>query len=475
MSSGPTIAGAMVSLRRLFDLRAPLATAPYALGCAAAYASQPLYVKLAGWAIGADVANDGTLWLLPFRRLSQIEGLPPAWIAGGLVLMLAAACIIGVLSFRRTAADGADAGVAAVAILPLLQGFAFLWLLVAPILGDRSKPTPDVWHGAGWAAVLQAILSGIGLMVFAVAVSTLLFGAYGFGLFVLSPLLIGVATGFLVNRQAEPRTAGATAGWVFAATFFGCVMLIAFGLEGGICMVMASPILALPAMAGGLVGRQLVIARRAKARPVAMSLALLPIAFAVDAVAPSETTLTTHETIEIQAPPQAVWAALVDMGEIQPEPILPFRLGLAYPVRAAWRGTGVGAERIGVFSTGVARERVTAWEPGRRLAFDVLSNPPAMRELSPHRTVRAPHVDGYFQTRWTSFEIAPSAGGGVRLVERAEHRLRLEPVIYWGPIAQWAIQQNNGRVLAHIKRRAEATVAVAPPSPRSGGLGDRVP
>lgn len=322
---------------RLFDLRAPLGTAPYALGCVAAYASQPLYVMGAARATGVTVANDAMLWLLPFRRLSQIDGLPPAWIAGGLVLMLAVACVIGLLSFRRTAADGGDAGVAAVAILPLMQGLAFLWLLIAPVFADRSRPPPDIWRGASWAAVLQAILAGTGLMVFAVAVSTLIFGTYGFGLFVLTPLLVGTATGFLVNRQAEPRTAGATAGWVFAATFIGCVMLIAFGLEGGICMVLASPLLALPALAGGLVGRQLVIARRAQVRPVAMSLAILPIAFAVDAAAPSETILITHETIEIAAPPEAVWAALVDMGEIGPAPSLPFRLGLAYPVRAVWR------------------------------------------------------------------------------------------------------------------------------------------
>lgn len=453
-----------MNLRRAFDLRAPLGVLPYVAGCLAAYASQPLYVMTAARAAGAEMANDATLWLFPFRRLAQIEHLPPGWIAGGLVLMLAVACVLGVLSFRRTAADGADAGLAAIAILPVVQWLAILWLAVVPALHVRPKAAPEVWHGAGWAAVLQAVLAGVGLMVFAVAASTLIFGAYGFGLFVLSPLLIGTTTGFLVNRRAEVRTAGATAGWVFGATFIGCVMLIAFGPEGGICMVMASPILAGPAIAGGLVGRELVVARRKKARPVAMSLAIMPLAFAIDAATPSESVLTTYETIEIAAPPSQVWTALVDMGEIGPTPILPFRLGLAYPVRAEFHGQGVGAERIGVFSTGEARERVTAWEPGRRLAFEVLSNPPAMRELSPRKTVHAPHTEGYFETAWTSFELAPTASGGTRLVERAEHRLRLEPVVYWAPLTRWAIRTNNARVLAHIRRRAEATVAPRQPA-----------
>jgi hypothetical protein len=454
-----------VSLRRLFELRAPLGTLAFVGGYAAAYASQPLYVMAAAWAVGAPLANDAMLWVLPFRRLAQIDHLPPAWLAGGLVLMLAVACVLAVLSLRRAAEDGMDVGVAAVAIVPVLQWAAFAWFAIAPNFDRRPKPTTEaVWRGAAWMAVIQAILAGTGLMVFAVATSTLIFGSYGFGLFVLTPLLVGIAAGFLVNRQAEVRTAGATAAWVFASTFIGSAMLIAFGLEGGVCMVMASPILALPAIAGGLVGRELVVARRKKARPIAMSLAILPIAFAVDAATPSETVLTTYETIEIAAPPAAVWAALVDMGEIGPQPTLPFRLGLAYPVRAELRGSGVGAERIGVFSTGEARERVTAWEPDRRLAFDVLSNPPAMRELSPHRTVHAPHTQGYFETAWTSFELAPTASGGTRLVERAEHRLRLEPVVYWAPLTRWAIRTNNARVLSHIRHTAEATVAPAQPS-----------
>ncbi|ODT85323.1 SRPBCC family protein [Phenylobacterium sp. SCN 70-31] len=463
-----------MNLRRLFDPQTPCGTLSYAGGCVAAYASQPLYVLWAARATELTVGDWG-LWLLPFRRLTQIEGLPPAFLAGGLVLMLAVACVLALLSFRRTASDGADAGLAAVAIVPVIQFAAFAWFVLAPMLRRPSPVSAEAWRGDGWAAVTQAILAGTGLMVFAVAASTLVFGAYGFGLFVLSPLLVGFATGFLVNRRTEPRSAGATAGWVFGATFIGSAMLIAFGLEGGICMVMASPIMAGPAIVGGLVGREFAIAGRARTKPVVMSLAIMPLAFAVDAAMPPETLLITHETIEIDAPPSLVWAALIDMGEIGPEPALPFRLGLAYPLRAEFRGAGVGAERIGVFSTGEAHERVTAWEPGRRLAFEVLIQPPAMRELSPHRIVHAPHAIGYFETAWTSFDLWPTASGGTRLVERAEHRLRLEPVAYWAPMARWAIQANNARVLDHIRRTAEASVARAQPSPASGGLADPLP
>jgi len=34
----------------------------------------------------------------------------------------------------------------------------------------------------------------------------------------------------------------------------------------------------------------------------------------------------------------------------------------------------------------------------------------------------------------------------------------LDPVLYWLPLARWMVHENNARVLAHIRRHAEAGV-----------------
>lgn len=154
---------------------------------------------------------------------------------------------------------------------------------------------------------------------------------------------------------------------------------------------------------------------------------------------------------------------MVSGEEIRPAPGLPFRLGLAYPIRARLLGQGVGAERIGVFSTGIARERITEWQPDQRLAFALLSQPPAMAELSPYANVHAPHVRGYFETRATRFTLLPLPGGRTRLVADAEHVLRLDPVLYWEPVARWAIARNLERVLADLRTRAEQVGTSRPP------------
>src|SRR5262249_11910137 len=149
---------------------------------------------------------------------------------------------------------------------------------------------------------------------------------------------------------------------------------------------------------------------------------------------------------------------IVRMDATDESPALPFRLGVAYPRGGEIIGEGVGALRRGEFSTGIAFERVTEWVPERKLAFTVISDVPAMRELSPYRHVHAPHVVGYFRTTYTSFEIVPRADGRSDIVERTSHELRLEPIFYWLPMARWIVHENNARVLAHIRRQAELIV-----------------
>jgi hypothetical protein len=177
--------------------------------------------------------------------------------------------------------------------------------------------------------------------------------------------------------------------------------------------------------------------------------------FAVESVLPPATSFDSYQTIEVNAPPEAVWQAVIRMDTMDAPLALPFRLGVAYPVRGEVIGEGIGAIRHGEFSTGTAIERVTEWVPERKLAFTVVQDVPAMRELSPYEHVHAPHAVGHFRTSLTSFELLPNAGGGTLIVERTSHELRLDPAFYWLPMAQWIVHLNNARVLAHVRAQAE--------------------
>lgn len=301
--------------------------------------------------------------------------------------------------------------------------------------------------------VIAGTLAGVGIILVAVLISALIFRAYGWGLFVLTPFAVGFTTGYLVNRQ-ELRTMKATNILVLLAAALGCLGLIMFALEGLICLILASPLAALLAIGGGALGRRAARLGKEPTRPI-YCVALLPLMFAADAISPPDALLLTNESIMINAPASRVWQAVTSDAPILEPPTLVGRLGVAYPERGHLAGKGVGAARIGYFSTGIAREQVTGWQENRTLGFVVLHQPPAMTEMSPYRHVHAPHVNGYFETGETRFEIEPLGARTSRLKIVAAHRLHIDPVIYWKPIAQWAASNNTQRVLRDIKVKAE--------------------
>ena len=191
------------------------------------------------------------------------------------------------------------------------------------------------------------------------------------------------------------------------------------------------------------------------ARQTLSSVAVLPIVLVGEFLFAPMAPFETRNTIVIDAPPARVWEAIVKMERIDGPPPVGADLGIAYPLGATIVGEGVGATRFGAFSTGTAVERVTEWETGRKLAFAVLNDVPSMRELSPYTDLHTPHSIGYFATKETSFELIPGESGGTQLIERTSHILKLEPVLYWLPLASVMIDQNNARVLAWIKYQAE--------------------
>jgi hypothetical protein len=396
--------------------------------------------------------------------LGSIVGLGHAsvWL---LILALAywliASWALAALAFRRATDAGIAEWVAAFAIAPIVQIPAVLVLSVLPsrtVTEPSVAADPAVERRIDWTAAAQGVLAGVGLTLACVALGALVFGAYGFGMFVASPFVIGATTGYLSNRKGDIGISR-TAVVVTIATTLGGIALVVAALEGIVCIIMAAPLGLIVAIFGGFFGREVAVHSKRGGHQTLASFALLPLVFAAENLVSPTTAFDTRETILVDAPPAVVWNALIQMDPFGEPLALPFRLGVAYPRGASFSGEGVGSTRLGEFSTGTAVERVTEWVPGRKLAFTVVKDVPAMHELSPYRNVHAPHVVGYFTTMSTSFELVSRADGRTEIVEQTSHQLRLDPIVYWLPFARWIVHQNNVRVLAHIRAQSERDLA----------------
>jgi uncharacterized membrane protein YhaH (DUF805 family) len=444
----------------MLSLEGRLTRLPYALLTAAVFLSQHavavgiLSLQGRSWDLGP------TFVFMPLRttvlqnsRLTTLELLLLVYVL--LAYALLVAWLLTVLAFRR-ARDAGHGG-----LLPTLAFVPFVQLAVFPVLSfmpsvDAATPVPtEPVQDSKWGSAAKGVLFGTALAVFLVAVGTLVFGAYGYGIFVAVPFIIGASTGYIANRDGD-RGSGPTQKLALTAAGLGGLALILTAIEGAICIVMAAPLGAPLVMLGAVLGRAAALRSPRHPGHAVGSVALLPLVFVGEALLPPLVTFQIVERITVAAPAARVWPALVTH-DLRDEPVsLPYRLGLAHPKGGWIEGEGVGAKRYGVFSTGTAVERVTAWEPGQRLTFVVEKDVPPMHELSPYAHVHAPHAVGdYFTTQQADFALRPLEDGSTEVVLTTAHTLRLDPVFYWLPLAHQLVSWNDRRVLAHIKRRVE--------------------
>jgi hypothetical protein len=160
-------------------------------------------------------------------------------------------------------------------------------------------------------------------------------------------------------------------------------------------------------------------------------------------------------TIDIQASPEKVWKRVVSFSEIPPPTEWMFRTGIAYPIRAGIQGTGVGAERLCVFSTGAFVEPIEVWDEPRSLKFSVTSNPAPMEEWTPYSHVEPAHLHGFLVSNGGQFLLTPLPNGGTRLEGITWYRHSLWPTAYWRLWSDAIIHQIHSRVLRHIREEAE--------------------
>lgn len=347
----------------LFSFQGRMSRLPYALASLAVFGSQHVFVFAA---LRGRISPWGWEFLLiPLRTFAERAYSAADLAPGLLALQLLTMWMLAAFAFRRAADAGYGEWMAAFAIAPIAQLPVILILAAAPPSGRTPRSESAAASRVNWPLAVQGALAGMMFIVAAVALSTLVFGAYGYGVFLVTPYVMGLATAMIANRQADIGRR-ATTRLVFGALALGGAALVLTAIEGAACVVMAAPLAAGMAYLGGITGRLLAIRSQRSLWRSMQSVSVLPLVLIGETVLTPVVSFETHNVIEIGASPSAVWDSLVHMEKLD-EPAPAFRLGFAYPLKGRIVGEGVGALRLGTFSTGTAIERITAWERGRRL------------------------------------------------------------------------------------------------------------
>jgi len=366
------------------------------------------------------------------------------------------------LTVKRLRSAGLPVPLVLLFFVPFLNLVFFLLLCLLParessVTGDSSsfEPLlPESRAGSAAVAVLVTVPLGIGLVLLGVNILT----TYGWGVFVALPFTVGFMAALIYGLRQPPSLHDSLGVSFLAITLLG-LSLLAFAIEGLLCILMAA-VIALPlAGIGGAFGY---LAQRRRwvhqAGPVFFSVILIfvpVVQWTEHVAAPAPPIYTVRTAVDVQASPEVVWKQLVAFSEIPPPKEGLFRSGIAFPIRAEIQGTGVGAERHCVFSTGAFIEPIEVWDEPRRLKFSVTSNPPPMEEWTPYSRITPLHLNNFLVSNGGQFLLTPLSNGGTRLEGTTWYRHSLWPAAYWRLWSDAIIHRIHLRVLQHIREKAE--------------------
>lgn len=262
--------------------------------------------------------------------------------------------------------------------------------------------------------------------------------------------LPAVAGALAVLLSPGRTRASARIGIGVTAGVLASALLIVLGIEGLVCCLMASPLLALSYGFGTLFGfaiRAAILAATKddtalRSTMAAVLLLALPGAKAVElSRADSVRVEAVESRLRIAAAPHTVWNALEEIDAVHgPKPFL-LRIGLPVPTMCEMEGEGVGARRTCHFDRGRIDEVVSVWDPPRRMELEIV-----------HWTLPGRHWLGY---RSASYELRDAGNGETEVSRITTISSNLRPSWYWRPLEHLGVHAEHDYLLQDVKRRLE--------------------
>jgi uncharacterized membrane protein YhaH (DUF805 family) len=419
-----------------------------------------------------DAPGAGVIWLLftlPFvwiattmsvRRAADV-GISP-WFGLAMLIPLVNLAVISLLALLPTGAFQKSQQQLA-ELEQQRREFASVYGPPPAIEAPTNELLPD--DRPPILSLVASIATGCFTQVVVGAISVWMLELYGFVLFFSAPVVAGATAGFVYNHHVR-RSIMRTIGMIIMMNFVSFGLMLAIGLDGAICLLLAFPLLGPLSVMGGLVGSAIATASLrpgvSERRGMIGSIILLPMCLSLESLNDGSPLHRVTTSVDIPAPPSVVWQQVIAFPEIESEMAWFFRLGIACPLRARLDGQGVGATRHCEFTTGTFIEPITDWSPPNVLAFDVASQPQPMMEWTPFTHLHPPHLDKGFVSKRGEFRLESIPGGKTRLYGTTWYEIDVRPRLYWKCWADPVIHAIHRRVLVHIaeqSRRASRMTA----------------
>jgi len=257
---------------------------------------------------------------------------------------------------------------------------------------------------------------------------------YGSTFFMIFPFAVGFSIG---THDKEKR--GTITLIASAILFFG--FLLAVGLEGILCVLMAMPIFLLMLYIGYRI-QQYFFKKEIKdsqklmvtLSPLLLLLLLNPIE---QMILPQPKLITITNSIELNYAPEIVFDEVKKMDKLDADKPFGIWLGLPAPYRCELEADTIGAKRNCLFENGKIIAQITKYEKGKVLEMDVIDYTLTGRD--------------WFQFVDATYTFKEK-NNRTTITRTSSYKSVLNPRAYWEPLEKWGIEQEHEFVLNSLKK-----------------------
>jgi uncharacterized protein YndB with AHSA1/START domain len=309
-----------------------------------------------------------------------------------------------------------------------------------------------------WWPLIGGALSGVLLRILFMMGGN--FEVMGASFIFLAPILVGVVTVYLAERQQRRSIAYYFAVPCFANMLFVLGTLIIM-IEGMICAILIVPLFSILGGIGGLVMGAICRYTNWPSASV-YSIALLPLLLTqFEHKLPLPIELNSVErSIYIDAPAEDVWDAVMNARDIKAEEIQDawmYRIGVPTPESGVARQTEKGIVREIKMGKNIHFEQVmTEWNPMQfaKMHYYFAEDSVPAGALDDHVKIGGK----YFDLKGTSYRLTPT-GKGTTLSITIDYRVSTQFNWYAEPIAEYLTTNFEEVILDFYKQRSESPLA----------------
>ncbi len=230
-----------------------------------------------------------------------------------------------------------------------------------------------------------------------------------------------------------------------------CGLLIAIGLEGAICVLMAYPFLVIPMTIAYVIGLFIGNAdKNIKRNSLILIVLMNPTTYIYDSYTEPIKEEVITELI-INASKEDIWQELSTEIVFENKPNLLFQKGVSYPKSIKLDKNNNKLTYLCITNNDTLSLDITTFKANSQVTFKPREQTIPMRELSPYASIDAEHLHNYFFVNFGQIKLETQDKNTTKIIAKTSYSYKIAPKWYWKLWSNYTINEMQMHVLKSIK------------------------